>query len=113
MNRSIVVFCVLGMVSCTLCSCRQTKFNCKVGQHKVEIIERSMLRSRPVNSRHTIVPDGASVLTYDSRTYSIRLEGEVLTVNGTTYIIPKKDDTILIEDGRVAINGRAAKPQRQ
>jgi hypothetical protein len=112
MHRTIVVFCVLVIVSCTLCSCAKTITTQKVGQHNVEIIETSIRRSRPVSSSLTSAPDGTSVFTYESGQHSIRLEGEVLTVNGDKYIIPKKDDTIRIQSGRVEINGREAKPQR-
>jgi hypothetical protein len=113
MGRNIVVFCVLGIVACTLCSCTTRKTTCKVDRHNVEIIETSMLRSRPVKSSHTVVPDGMSVLTYDSGAYDIRLEGEVLTVNGARYILPKKDDAVRIENGQVEINGKAVKPVKQ
>ncbi len=37
MDRSIVVFCLLRMISCTLCSCTKTKTAHKVGELSVEI----------------------------------------------------------------------------
>jgi hypothetical protein len=47
MNRGVVVFCVLGIVSCTLCSCTKTKTTQKVGQHNVEIVEINGRAAKP------------------------------------------------------------------
>lgn len=44
---------------------------------------------------------------------NIRLEDEVLTVNGKKYVIPNKDDSITVKNGRVEINGQPAQPQAE
>ncbi len=52
---------------------------------------------------------------YECFDLKVRLENEVLTVNGKRYVIPHKDDSIKVVDGRagirVEINGQLAKPE--
>jgi hypothetical protein len=52
---------------------------------------------------------------YECFDLKVRLENEVLTVNGNRYIIPHKDDSIKVVDGRagirVEINGQLAQPE--
>jgi len=58
----------------------------------------------------TTSPDGTQVFTYESEKIKVRLEGEVLIVNGREYTIPKRDDSIRIVDDRVEINGKRVNP---
>ncbi len=111
MNRTILVLCVVSAALCILSSCkaRSTRY---VGAHRVEIVDR------PKGTRHsslTRMPDGKLIFTYESDETTVRLEDEVLTVNGKTYIIPHKDDSMKIVHDRggitVEINGQLAKPE--
>jgi hypothetical protein len=109
MNRTALLIYVLGVTSCMLCSCAQSKRTVQVGEHSLEIIE-----SRGGTWGHSelySLPDGTRAYTYESDTVKVKLEHEVLTVNGKTYIIPRKDDSVRIIDGRVEINGQLAKPE--
>lgn len=109
MSRTILVLCILSAAACVLCSCAESKRVVQVGGHSVEIIEthtggwgRGELYS---------LPDGTRAYTYESNTVNVRLENEMLTVNGKKYVIPHKDDSLTIKDGRVEINGQPAKPE--
>jgi hypothetical protein len=57
------------------------------------------------------LPDGKQVFTYRAGKRNIRLEDEVLTVDDKQYVIPNKDDSITLRNGRVKINGQPAQPQ--
>lgn len=110
MSRTVLTFCILGVVSCLLCSCSKSKSIQRVGEHNVVIIETHVLGG---SSRSTVqgVQGEPQLFTYESQDLRIRLEGEVLTVNGRKYLIPKKDDSITVRHGRVEINGQRAKPE--
>ena len=51
------------------------------------------------------------VFTYDGGNCKVKLENEILTVNGKKYLVANKKDSIKIEDDRVQINGKKAKPE--
>jgi hypothetical protein len=111
MIRIVLVFCILAMVSCILCSCKPTsKFTTTVGEHNIEIIQ--MTPSLHTDRSHVTIEGG--VLTYEYIDLKVKLENEVLTVNGKRYIVPRKDDSIKIIDDRVEIkveiNGQPTKP---
>jgi hypothetical protein len=111
--RSVLFFCALAGIPLTLCSCTaKSRFTTKVGEHQV-VIFRKVPLSRSGASHSSI---GVADLTYEESDLKVRLENEVLTVNGKTYIIPHKDDSIEVVDGRfgirVEINGQLAKPER-
>ena len=112
MRKSIFIFCILGFAVGILCSCRRTTRSTNttnVGGHKVVIVDTSGTGGM---SRHDM-SSGSEVFTYDSGNCKVRLENEVLTVNGKKYVIPNKNDSIRIEDGRVQINGKAVEPENE
>ncbi len=111
MNRTVLVWCALGVVFCILSSCARSKWTDKVGEHYLEIIETHTFGGGEARSSFQTMPDGTQAYIYQSDTLKVRLEHEVLTVNGKRYLIPKKDDSIRIKDGRVEINGQQAKPE--
>jgi hypothetical protein len=109
MKTILVVLGVLGTATCMLSSCAESKRTVEVGKHSLEIIEthtggwgRGCLYS---------LPDGTRAYTYVSDTVEVKLEHEVLTVNGKRYVLLHEDDSIKILDGRVEINGQPAKPE--
>ena len=106
MIRRVSYSCMLCVALFVLASCgsRCTQY---VGDHLVEIIDGHVQSMR---STTTATSDGTPVYTYESSLLRVRLEGEVLTVNGIRYIVPEKDDSICIRRGRVEINGERAKP---
>ena len=110
MNRTILLLCVLGVFSCMLPSCAESKRTVQVGRHSLEIIETSPGGSG--RSDLYDLPDGTRAYTYESNTVSVKLEHEVLVVNGKRYVIPNKDDSIKVKNGRVAISGQPAKPEK-
>jgi hypothetical protein len=97
----------LGM----LCSCGQSRSTdtTQVGDHKVVIVDTS---GRGGSSGHD-KSSGSLVFTHDSGNCKVRLENEVLIVNGKKYLIPNKNDSIRIEDGQVEINGKSVKPESE
>jgi hypothetical protein len=111
MNRTILVLCVLGTASCILSSCAESKWTDKIGEHRLEIVETHVFGGGEARSSSQSMSDGTRVYVCESDKTKIRLEGEVLTVNGKRYVIPHKDDSIRIKDGRVEINGQPAKPE--
>ncbi len=106
MRRTLLLLCVLGTTPCILSSCRNKSMQ-YVGQHRVEIIERTPNGT----TRMERFPDGRVVFTHETGDTSVMLEDEVLTVNGKRYVLAHKDDSITITDGRVEINGQPAKPE--
>jgi len=107
MNRMISAFCVLSVALCILSSCRSRYKSMQyVGKHRVEISEGTPNGT----TRMQKFPDGKLVFTHESDETSVRLEDEVLTVNGKRYVLAHKDDSIKITDGHVEINGQPAKP---
>jgi hypothetical protein len=111
MSRAILTFCILVAISCILCSCPQSTSVQRINQHKVVIVETAPFRSASSDSTITGAADGTQTFTYEGRNLKVRLENEVLTVNGNRYVIPRKDDSITITNGRVEINGQPAKPE--
>ncbi len=112
MIRTVLVFCVLGIASCTLCSCKgKSTFTTRVGEHSVVIIQMTPLLNTGTSHGSR---EGAK-LTYEYLDLKVKLEDEVLTVNGRRYIIPEKDDSIKIINDRagikVEINGQPAKAE--
>ena len=110
MNRRILIACVLGTVACILPSCGSSKGTYKVGQHTVVIIETSLGGGGSGKSTLQGADDQYDFFTYEGRNLRVRLENEVLTVNGKKHLIPQKDDSITIKNGYVEINGQPAKP---
>lgn len=111
MTRSILVLCVFGAIAC-IQGCRGIKFGQitgtdAVGKHSVRITEPGNETGR---SSLTHMPDGKLIYTYESDQFKVRLEDEVLTVNGKRYVLLGKDDSVELEDGRVEINGHPAEP---
>ncbi len=106
MRRTLLLLCVLGATSCVLSSCRNKSMQ-YVGQHRVEIIERTSNGT----TRMQRFPDGKLIFTHESDEISVRLEDEVLTVHGKRYVLAHKDDSLTITDGRVELNGQPPKPQ--
>lgn len=80
-----------------------------MGEHRIVIIDTS---GHGGSSVHDFA-SGSEIFTLDSDHCKVRLENEVLTVDEKTYAIPNEDDSILIEDGRVQINGTTAEPAEQ
>jgi hypothetical protein len=82
-----------------------------VGKHRIEIVDKSLSLhdSNDVFNRGLV----EETHTYFSRSkhVAMKIEGEELTVNDKMYVIPNKDDSIKIVNGRVEINGRPAKPR--
>jgi hypothetical protein len=109
MRRTILVLCTLGIASCVLSSCEFRSVR-RVGEHRVEIIDAHTSSCR---SNFANMADGTQIFTYESDKTKVRLEGEVLTVNGVKYVVPNKDDSIRIKNGRVEINGQPAMPEDQ
>ncbi len=109
MSGSVFALWVCAIASCTLCSCSKSKSIQKIGQHNV-IIETTDFG--PGSSHSTIqgAMGGTQVFTYESGNCKVRLEGEVLTVNGRKYVIPNRDDSIYVKNGRVEINGKVVEP---
>jgi hypothetical protein len=83
------------------------------GKHRMEITEtsKSAAEYKSGTSGVETLPSGKQMHWYDSDRLKVRIEDEVLTVNGNVYILLKKDDAIRIKDGRVWINGQPAKPE--
>ncbi len=110
MNRRILIACVLGAVACILSSCGSSKGTYKVGRHTVVIIETSPLGASTTRGTLKGADDYYEYFTYEGHNLQVRLENEVLTVNGTKYAIPNRDDSITIRNEQVEINGQPAKP---
>jgi hypothetical protein len=114
MMRSVLFFCALAGIPLTLCSCGgKTTSTFKAGEHNVVVIKRASPFKTGV-SLGSVGADGS--FSYEYRDLKVTLENEVLTVNSKRYIIPHKDDSIKVIDGRagikVEINGQLAKPER-
>lgn len=111
--RNILLLCVLGIVCCTSFSCGGSKGTYRVGQHVVVIIN-TLLFGRGDHIHGTIkgADDQYEWFTYEDGDFTVRLENEVLTVNGIKYLILHKDDPITIRNGHVEINGKPLKPER-
>jgi hypothetical protein len=111
MVRTILVLCVLVMTPCILCSCSRVPdtFTTRVGEHNIKIVTKGPLWGR--DGGHGV--GKGSELTYEKDDLKVVLQNEILTVNGKKYIIPKRDDSITIIDGRVEINGQPAKPEEE
>lgn len=116
MMRSFLFFCALAGALLTLCSCKYkytltTKAG-KAGQHNVVIIKMKP-RSETGTSPFSIDSNGD--FSYECSDLKVRFENEVLMVNSKRYVIPHKDDSIKVVDGRagirVEINGQLAKPE--
>ncbi len=113
--RSVLLYCALVGISLALCSCTEkSTYTAKVGQHNI-VVSRSVPRSRAGDHDGSSTLSGPPKLTYKSGDLKVTVENEVLTVNGKTYVIPHKDDSIKIVDDRagirVEINGQLAKPE--
>jgi hypothetical protein len=111
-EKSLLLVCILCGALCILSSCIKAgpggaRVAKMVGDHPVEIIATT---NADIDDELYDLPDGTRAYKFQSGRLKITLEHEVLTVNGERYIIPKKDDSIQIEDTRVKINGRLAKP---
>jgi hypothetical protein len=111
MSRAILTLCVLVAISCILCSCPKTTSVQKISQHNVVIVETWPFRGSSRRCTIRGAEGGPQAFTYERRNLKVRLENEVLTVNGNRYVIPRKDDSITIRNGHVEINGRPAKPE--
>lgn len=111
--RIVLLLWILGVAPFVLCSCSKSKHSFKVGQHDLVIIE-TVVGEGPGSGKH-VLPDikgQPPTLVYESPSLIVRLEDEVLTVNGKRYILAHKDDSIRITDDRVEINGQPAKPEQ-
>ena len=114
MRKGIFLVCMLGAALSILCSCRldrqsRSTHTTQVGDHKVVIVDTS---GRGGSSAHD-KSSGSEVFTHDSGNCKVRLENDVLTVNGKKYIVPNKTDSIRIEDGHVQINGKTVEPENE
>ena len=104
MSRRILILCLLGTAPCVLGSCG-AKTTTHVGPHCVDITDAGVQGQQ---SRFATMPDDKQLFTYESVKTKVGIEDEVLTVNGKKYVIPQKNDSITIVDGRVKINGQPA-----
>jgi hypothetical protein len=110
MNRAILVLCVLGAASCTLCSCRSVlTSDGQLGGHHIRIIESRLGQAYGGGEARTM-PDGKQAYMYAGGKLKLRLEDDVLTVNGQKYVLRNKNDSITVRDGLVEINSQPAQP---
>jgi len=113
MKKAAIVLLGLSTMACILCSCGKTGVtHDKAGDHDIEITETTtpFSSSGRIQGGYYATPDGGGAYVYKSKRYDIKLEGEALTVNGKSYVIPHKNDSIRVHNGRVWINGQRAKP---
>ena len=111
--RTILLLCVLGVTCCSLSSCGRSKGTYKVGQHTVVIINTSLFgRGDHIHGTIKGAHDQYEWFTYEDGNLKVRLENEVLTVNGKRYLVPHKDDSITVRNEHVEINGKPLKPER-
>lgn len=111
MNRALYALCVLVAVSLAGCGA-EFRGGGQLGQHSITIIESRPGQAHGGGGVQTL-PDGKQIFTYRVGKLNIRLEDEVLTVDGKKYVIPNKDDAITLRNGRVEINGQPAQPQAE
>jgi hypothetical protein len=109
-GTSILIVCVLGIISLTVSSCSDKIYE-KVGDHHIEVIDTTLFGGNSGADDVYSTSDGMPAYKYESHQLRIRLEHEVLIVNGKRYAIPHKNDSIRIKGGHVWINGQAAKPE--
>ena len=59
--------------------------------------------------------DGNKIDTFESGNgkYKIKLEGDVVTINGDRYTLDKPESSILLEDDRAEINGVVTAPDKE
>lgn len=86
----------------------RTSTSTTVGKHNIEIVHNSG-GGHFGKSTHSS-SSGKDVYVYERGDFKVRLEGEMLTVNGERYPLANEEDDIRIEDGQVYINGAFAKP---
>jgi hypothetical protein len=112
MVRTILVLCVLVITPCIVCSCSRVSstFITKVGEHDVKIISSGPLWGGGGAGRMSAK---GSEFTYELDDLKVVLQNEILTVNGKKYVIPKKDDSITIIDGRVEVNGQPVNAEEE
>jgi hypothetical protein len=115
MMRGVLFFCALAGASLALCSCRPRNTSTgtfKAGEHDIVIIK---LEPRFNAGSIEFSIQGNGDFSYEFFDLKVRLENEVVTVNGKRYIIPHKDDSIKVVDDRagmrVEIKGQLAKPE--
>jgi hypothetical protein len=113
--RSVLFLCALAGASLALCSCRPKNTSTSTftaGEHNVTIFK---LEPRFNAGAVCISSQSRDDFLYEFFDLKVRLENEVLTVNGKRYIILHKDDSIKVVDDRagirVEINGQLAKPE--
>lgn len=111
MSKNFFLACLASTAVVLLSSCTKltSSESTQVGEHRIVIIDTS---GHGGSSVHDFA-SGTEIFTHDGGHCKVRLENEVLTVNGKTYAIPNEDDSILIEDGRVQLNGRSVEPAEQ
>ena len=112
MRKNIFIFCIIVLAVGILSSCRQSttsKHTTNVEEHKIVLVDSGI----GAIMGHYDMPSGSTGFKYDSGNCKVRLENEVLIVNGKKYVIPNKNDSIRIEDGRVQINGMAVEPKNE
>ncbi len=107
--RTILWLCVLGATPFMLFSCGKSERTLRVGDHQLDISE-TRLGGWGRGTLYSL-PDGTQAYTYESNTIKVKLEHEVLTVNGKRYLVPHTDDSVRITDDRVEINGQPARPE--
>ncbi len=83
MTRRILVMCILIVASSMLSSCERRSTR-RVGEHHVEIIETGGVSKRSSTFHKT--GDGRVTYTYESAKLTVKLEDEILTVNGRKYL---------------------------
>ena len=113
-EKSMLLVCILCGALCIISSCIKAgpgggRVVQMVGDHPIEIVATT---PGGMTTELYDLPDGTRACKFQCGRLKITLEHEVLTVNGQRYIIPKKDDSIQIEDTRVKINGQLAEPEK-
>jgi hypothetical protein len=76
----------------------------------VDITETGVLTG---SSNYQSTSEGKLTFTYEGKKLKVRIEDEILTVNGKRYVLANKDDAIRIKDDDVEINGKPAKPMTE
>jgi hypothetical protein len=101
---------VLDIALGILCSCGYSisTTTTRVGDHEVVIVDTS---GSGASSRTEQASSGSAVFIHDSRNCKVKLQDDILIVNGSTYSVPNRTDAIRIEDGRVKINGAPVNPE--
>jgi hypothetical protein len=115
MKRTVILLFGLIAMACIVCSCGETGVtHDKSGDHDIQISGTPPVPFSPGNELRAsgyTTQEGVCVYTFKGNGYDIKLEDEELKVNGKRYLIPHKDDSIRIHDGRVWFNGQPAKPE--